>query len=88
MAMPRVKMMSIQLTLAAKTEVDEYRCDIGSMLVTGADLAEVRVRLADYPFVRISADLSAQRISARTSAPRISGGYLFFYVLIFIPYYT
>ena len=25
------------------------------MLVTGADLAQVRVRLADYPFVRISA---------------------------------
>jgi len=46
------------------------------MLVTGADLAQVRVRLADYPFVRISADLSA---------PRISDGYPFFYVLINIP---
>ena len=51
----------------------------GTMLVTGADLAQVRVRLAGYPFVRISADLSA---------PRISVGYPFFYVLIFIPYYT
>ena len=30
MAIPRVKMMSIQLTLAAKTEVGGHRSDIGS----------------------------------------------------------
>ena len=30
MAIPRVKMMSIQLTLAAKTEVGRHTSDIGS----------------------------------------------------------
>ena len=34
------------------------------MLVTGADLGHVRIRLAGYPFKRISADISAPRISA------------------------
>ena len=65
-------------TLKFSCHVYFYRWVL-NMLVTGADLAQVRVRLAGYPFVRISADLSA---------PRISGGYPFFYVLIFIPYYT
>ena len=36
-------------------QVKKGLLSLAAMLVTGVDLAQVRVRLADYPFVRISA---------------------------------